>query len=56
MNYLQKALLCFETCVLFNNNSYGKLLSPLESPTIFDEFSKINSVPIFIPDFNLLSC
>ena len=32
-----------------------KLLS-LESPAIFDEFFKVTSVQLFIPDFNLLSC
>ena len=32
-----KAFWSFETCVLVNNNSCGKLFSSLESPTTFDE-------------------
>ena len=32
-----KALRNFETCVLVNNNLYGKLFSSLELPTTFDE-------------------
>ena len=34
----------------------GKLISPLESLITFDERFKVTSVPIFIPDFNLLNC
>ena len=41
--------------VLVNNNLCGKLLSSLESPTIFDESFKVTLVPSFSPDFNLLS-
>ena len=32
-----KAMRIFETCVLANNNLCGKLVSSLESPTIFDK-------------------
>ena len=51
-----KDLRSFETCVLVNNNLRGKLLSSLESPTIFDEIFKVASVALFLPDFNSLSC
>ena len=51
-----KALWSLKTCVLVNNNSYGKLLSSLESPATFDEIFKVTSIPFFIPDFDLLSC
>ena len=44
-----KVLWSFETCVLVNNNSCGKLT------TTFDEIFKVTSVLFFIPDFNLLS-
>ena len=47
-----KALQSFETCVLVNNNLFGKLFLSLESPTSF----RVTSVLFFIPDFNLLSC
>ena len=33
----------------------GKLTSSLELPSTFDERFKGTSVPLFIPDFNLLS-
>ena len=46
-----KALRSFETCVLVNNNFWGKLFSSLESPMIFDKIFKVTSVPVFIPDF-----
>ena len=42
--------------VLINNNLCRKLVSSLELPTTFDERFKVTSVPIFNPDFNLLSC
>ena len=44
-----KVLWSFETCVLVNNNSCGKLT------TTFDEIFKVTSVLFFIPDFDLLS-
>ena len=33
-----------------------KIILIIRSPTTFEEILKINSVPFFIPDFNLLSC
>ena len=51
-----KALQSFETCVLVNNDLCEKLFKSLESPTTFDDISKVTSVPFFISDFNLLSC
>ena len=51
-----KALRIFETCLSVNNNLCGKLVSSLELPIKFDERFKATSAPIFIPDFNLLSC
>ena len=48
-----KALQRLETCVLVNNNWWGKLFSLLESPSIFDERFEVSLVPIFIADFNL---
>ena len=50
-----KALRSHETCVLVNNNSWGKLFSSLESPTACHEILKVFSVPFFIRNFNLLS-
>ena len=50
-----KFLWHLETCVLANNNLWGKLFSLLESPTTFDQSFKVTSVPFFIPDFNLLN-
>ena len=48
-----KALRRLETCVLVNNNLWGKIFSSLESPIIFDErFIKVIPVPFFIADFN----
>ena len=44
------------TCVLFNNNSCGKLLSSSELPITFEDYLKNTSVLFFIADFNLLSC
>ena len=52
----EKALQSLETCVLVKNNLCEKLFSSLESPKIFEEIFKVTSVPIFIPDFHLLSC
>ena len=54
-----KTLRIFETCVLVNNSLREKLVS--SSPIIiniitFDEKFKVTWVPLFIPDFNLLSC
>ena len=43
-----KVLQSFETCVLVNNNLWGKSFSSLESPTTFDEIFKVTG-------FNLLS-
>ena len=43
-----KALRSFETCLSVNNNLGWKFDSSLESTTIFDEKSKVNSVPYFI--------
>ena len=51
-----KALQIFETCVSVNNILCGKLVSSLEFSIKFEERFKINSVPFFIPDLNLLSC
>ena len=53
--WFAKALRNFEPFVLVNNNLCGKLLSSLESPTVFDESFKVTLVPSFSPDFNLLS-
>ena len=50
-----KALRSQETCVLVNNNSWGKLFSSLESPTACHEILKVFSVPFFIQNFNLVS-
>ena len=50
-----KALWSFKTCVLVNNNLHRKLFSWLESPTTSDEIFRVTSVPLFIPDFNVLS-
>ena len=52
----QKALGSLYTYVLVNNNLYGKLVSSLGSPTSYHKKFKVNSVPFFISDFNLLSC
>ena len=50
-----KALRRFATCLLINNKLYGKLVSSLELPIIFDDNLKTISVLIFIADFSLLS-
>ena len=46
----------FETCVLVNDSLCEQLFSSLQSPTTFDEISKVTSVPFFITTFNLLNC
>ena len=51
-----KALQSPKTFVSVNNNFRGKLVLLLELPVTFDERFIANSVPFFIPDFNLLSC
>ena len=53
---IAKALRSLETCVLVNNNLWGKLFSSLESQIIFDEIFKVTPVLFFIADFNLISC
>ena len=52
--WFEKALWRFETCLLVNNNLWGKLVSL--SPTIFDDNLKTTSFSFFIADLNLLSC
>ena len=42
--------------VSVDNNLCGKLVSSLELSITFDERFEVTSVPIFIVDFNLLSC
>ena len=54
MKGLTKTLRILESCVLVSNNLYGKLVSPLESPTKFDERFKVTSGSFFILAFNLL--
>ena len=49
-----KVLRRFETCLLVNNNLWGKLIS--SSPTMFDDNLRNTSVLVFYADFNLLSC
>ena len=51
-----RALWSLETYVLVNNNLYGKLVSSLELPIIFDESLNVASEPFFNADFSLLSC
>ena len=51
-----KALQIPETCVLVDNNLWGKCVLSLELSITFDKMFKITSVPFLIPDFNLLSC
>ena len=50
-----KILKSLETCVLINNNLRGKFISSLELPITFDERFRVTSLPLFIPDLNLLS-
>ena len=49
-----KAWQRFETCLLINNNLWGKSFS--SSPVIFDDILKTISVLFSIADFNLSSC
>ena len=42
-----KVLRSLESRVLVNNNLCGKLVSPFESPTTFDEIFKVTFVPVF---------
>ena len=49
-----KALRRFETCVLVNNNLWGKLF--LLSPIILDDSLKTTAVSFFIANLNLLIC
>ena len=44
-----------ETYLSINNNLYGNMVSPFDSPITFDERFKVTSVPYLIPDFNLSS-
>ena len=53
MILLVKAPLGFVTCLLVNNNLWGKLVLLL--PIIFDDNFKTTPVSFFIADFNLLS-
>ena len=55
MNHLQ-VLRSLEICVLVKNTLCEKLFSSLESPTTHDEIFQVTLAPIFMPDFNLLSC
>ena len=52
----EEVLGSLEIYVLVTNNLCAKLLSPLESSTLFDGIFKVTSVPFFIPEFKLLSC
>ena len=45
-----KALRIFKTCVSFNNNLCGKLVSSLEFPIKFDERFKVTSLTFFIAE------
>ena len=49
MNHLQKLYDALKFVYQFINNSFRKLVA-------FDERFKITSVPLSIPDVNLLSC
>ena len=49
-----KALRRFATCLLVNNNLWGKLVS--SSPIIFDYDLKTSSDSLFVADFSLLRC
>ena len=42
-----KALQFFKTCMSVNDNLSEKLISPLNSPTTFDERFRIGSVTFF---------
>ena len=41
---------------MVNNNLWKILFSSLESRTTFDKSFKDTPVPLFIPDYNFLSC
>ena len=41
----EKTLQSFETCVLVNNNLFGKSFSLLESPAAFDQSFNVTLVP-----------
>ena len=51
-----KSLRNLETCVVVDNSLCRKLAPSFKSPITFDEKFKVTSVPVFILDFNLLSC
>ena len=53
--FFAKALQTFAACLL-NHPLYGKLVSPLELPIIFDGNLRITPVLFFVADFNLLDC
>ena len=54
---LAKGLWSFETCLSASDNSFGKLVSSLESPITFgNRFIEVSLIPLFIAGFNLLSC
>ena len=55
MNYLQRLFEALKLVHLVNNNLCEKLFSLLELPTTFEEMLTVTSVPLSIPDFNLLS-
>ena len=50
-----EALRSLKTCVLVNNNLYGKLISLLKSPITFDERFKVTLGLYIFPNFNILS-
>ena len=54
-----KTLRNLETCLsvseAYNNNFYWKFVSSFQLPITFHERFKVDSVPHFIPTFNLLS-
>ena len=52
--WFAKALQRFATCLLVNNNLWGKFVSL--TLIILDDILKTTSVSFFIADLNLLSC
>ena len=50
-----KAVQISKTCVLVNNNLWGKV-SSIESTTTFGKSFKATWVPCFVSYFNFLSC
>ena len=58
MNHLQKLFESLKpvTCVSVNSNSFGKLVSSSKFLIKLGEQFQVTLVPLFIPDFNLLSC